>query len=109
MTQANHTPAWTVPDRYLVTLRDINDRMCGRYSMPMPDPDAKDYAQQLTAFAEFMHLELARSNSKQRRFCTFTDWTRAVEYKITAGAAEVATVWALFKAIGYDHKTRSYT
>lgn len=77
--------------------------------MPMPDPDAKDYAKQLSAISQFMSTELARSNSaNQRRFCTFTDWGRAVEYKITTGAEEVATVWELFKRIGYNQKTKSY-
>jgi hypothetical protein len=98
-----------VPSRWLIIVRDDKGRTIAQYDLSMPERGKPGFATQVTAFNQFREAELARTQIMAVKRCTFTDWNYANEIKIVRPICKrTRSLWDLFRAIGYDHKTRSY-
>jgi len=98
-----------IPFRWLVIVRD-SGKTSAQYDLTLPQWDDPKFRQSVTAFNAFRNAELARSQSSRfSRRVSFTCWIEAQEAKLVRPTCvPVRDVWALFKAIDYDHARQEY-
>jgi hypothetical protein len=98
------------PPRFLVIVRDANDKTLDQYDLSLPAPGAPGFYGQTTSFTGFQMRELARTNSSRAvKRCSFTEWPWAQYSKLVRPTCKsVKDIWDLYRKIGYDYKTQRY-
>lgn len=97
------------PSRFLIIVRSSAGQTIAQYDLKLPSSGEPGFNTQVTAFNQFRDAEVARSQIVALKRCTFSEWEWAQQLKIVRDRCKVVrTVWDLFRAIDYDHKTQSY-
>lgn len=97
------------PARFLVIVRDHNEKTVAQYDLTLPLQGEPGHVTQSSSFHQFRDMETARSQGSPLRRTSFTEWDWATNIKLVRiDCRSVRNIWDLYRKIGYDHKAQTY-